>query len=213
MWNIEEMSQLDATLARGPLTLTFDLDRWPWIFKVKLCLGNGRPDCHGMKGTGVDTMPWYETLRKWVNWMLLWLRYLWPWIFKVKLYFGNWSLDCHGTKGTWVFRMPWCETLRKWVNWMLRWRGYLWSWIFKVKLYFGNWRPDCHGMKGTGVDSISWCTHNHNVTPRQRILLPTGWLKMLAFPSTRLVVVMHRVELLMLNISRQNIFHENPFSR
>ena len=28
---------------------------------------------------------------------------------------------------------------------------------------------------------------NHYVTPRQRILLPTGWLKMLAFPSTRLV--------------------------
>ena len=29
--------------------------------------------------------------------------------------------------------------------------------------------------------------HNHYVTPRQRILLPTGWLKMSAFPSTRLV--------------------------
>ena len=58
---------------------TFDLDLWPWIFKVKLYLGNGRPHCHGTKGTGVDNMPWCETLRKWVNWMLRWLEYLWSW--------------------------------------------------------------------------------------------------------------------------------------
>ena len=32
MWNKEEMSQLDATLTRVHLTLTFDL----FIFKVKL---------------------------------------------------------------------------------------------------------------------------------------------------------------------------------
>ena len=126
----------------------FDLDLWPWMFKVKLYLGNRRPDCHGTKGTGVDRMPWCETLRKWVNWTLRWLGYfdldLWPWIFKVKLYLGNSRPDCHGTKGTGVNRMPWCETLRKWVNWMLRWLGYLLPrpWMFKVKLYFGNGRPD-----------------------------------------------------------------------
>ena len=34
---------------------------WPWIFKVEWYLGNGRPDCHETKGTGVDRMPWYET--------------------------------------------------------------------------------------------------------------------------------------------------------
>ena len=37
---------------------TFDFDLWSWIFKVKLYLGNGRPNCHGTKGTGVDSMPW-----------------------------------------------------------------------------------------------------------------------------------------------------------
>ena len=57
-----------------PLTWIFDLDRWPWIFKVKLYVGNGRPDCHGTnKGTGVDMMPWCETLKKWVNKTLCWL--------------------------------------------------------------------------------------------------------------------------------------------
>ena len=64
----------------------------------------------GMKGTGVDRMPWCETLRKWVNWMLHWLGYHWPWIFKVKLYLENGRLDCHGTKGSGVVRMPWCKT-------------------------------------------------------------------------------------------------------
>ena len=49
-----------------------------------------------MKGTGVVRMPWCETLRKWVNWMLRWLGYLWTWIFKVKLYLGNGRPDCHG---------------------------------------------------------------------------------------------------------------------
>ena len=59
-----------------PWPLTFDLDIWPWIFKVKLYLGNGRPDCHRTKGRGVDRMPWSETLRKRVNWTLRWLGYL-----------------------------------------------------------------------------------------------------------------------------------------
>ena len=133
-------------LTRVPLTLTFDVDLSPWIFKVKLYLRNGRPDCHGTKGKGVDRMPWCETLRKWVNLMLRWLEYLWPWlwhwIFKVKLYLRNERPDCHGMKGTGVDRipryetlrkpgvdrMPWCETLRKWVTWMLRWLGYHWPW-------------------------------------------------------------------------------------
>ena len=84
------------------------LDIWPWILKVKLYLGNGRPDCHGTKGTGVDGMPWCGTLRKWVNWTLHWLGYLdlWPWILKVKLYLGNGRPDCHGTKGTDLIRCP-----------------------------------------------------------------------------------------------------------
>ena len=151
MWNKKEMSQLDATMNKVPLTFTFDLDLWPWIFKVNLYFGNGRPDCHGMKGTGVDRMPWCETLQKWVNWMLCWLGFLWPWIFKVKLYLRNGRPDCHGTKRTGVHRMPWCETLQKWVNWMLRWLGYLWPWIFKVKLYLWNGRPNCRGTKGMGV--------------------------------------------------------------
>ena len=37
---------------------TFVLCIWPWIFKVKLYLGNGRPDSHGTKGMGVNRMPW-----------------------------------------------------------------------------------------------------------------------------------------------------------
>ena len=53
------MSQLDATLTRVPLTLTYDFH-----LKVKLYLGNGRPDSHGTKGTGVDGISGCETLRK-----------------------------------------------------------------------------------------------------------------------------------------------------
>ena len=41
----------------GTIDLTFDLVLWPWIFNVELYLGNGRPDCHGTKGTGVVRMP------------------------------------------------------------------------------------------------------------------------------------------------------------
>ena len=37
---------------------TFDLCLRPWIFKVKLYPGNGRPDCHGTKDMGVNMMPW-----------------------------------------------------------------------------------------------------------------------------------------------------------
>ena len=156
MWNKKEMSQLDATLTRVPLILTFDFH-----LKVKLYLRNGRPDSHGTKGTGVDGIPWCETLRKWVNWTLCWLGYFdldpWPWIFEVKLYLENARPDCHWAKGTRVDRMSWCETLRKWVDWTLRWLGYLWPWIFKVIMYLGNGRPNCHGTKGAGVDRMPWC--------------------------------------------------------
>ena len=57
---------------------TFDLDLWPWIVKVKLYLGNGRPNCHETNGTGVDRMPWCETLRKWGIRTLRWGGYFWP---------------------------------------------------------------------------------------------------------------------------------------
>ena len=57
----KDMSQLNTTLNRLPLTLTFELDIWPWISMVKLYLGDGSPDCHGTKRTGVDRMPWCET--------------------------------------------------------------------------------------------------------------------------------------------------------
>ena len=151
---------------------------WPWIFNVKLYLGNGRPDCHGTKGTGVDRMPWYETLRKWVNWTLHRLGYLWPWpwIFKGKLYLRNGRSDCHGTKWTGVDRMTWCETLRKWVIWMLRWLGYLWPWIVKVKLYLGNGRPECHGTKGRGMPWCETLRKRVNRTPRWLgYFWPLGW--------------------------------------
>ena len=123
MWNTKEISLLDTALI-------WYLWPWPLTFKVKLYLGNERPDCHGMKKTGVDRLPSCEILRKWVNWMLRWLGYLWPWplTFKVKLYLGNGSPKCHGMKGTGVDRMTWCQTLRKWVNWVLCWLGCLWPW-------------------------------------------------------------------------------------
>ena len=102
----KEMSRLDATLTRVPLTLTFDLE-----FSRSNCIsGMGGPIAMEWKGQG--SMSWCETLRKWVNWMLGWLGYPWPWplTFKVKLYLGIWRPDCHGTKGTGDDRMPWCET-------------------------------------------------------------------------------------------------------
>ena len=42
------------------------------------------------------------------------------------------------------------------------------------------------GQESLGCPDVK---HNHYVTPRQRVLLPMGWLKMSAFPSTRLVTV------------------------
>ena len=48
-------------------------------------------------------------------------------------------------------------------------------------------------MEWKGHESIAFpdVKHNPYVTPRRRILLPTGWLKMSAFPSTRLVHFIH----------------------
>ena len=150
------MSQLDATLT---------IYLWPWHLtsncQVQIVSGNGRLACHGTKGMGVDRMPWCETLRKWVNWMLRWLGYLWPWICKVTLNSGNGKPNCHEMKGTGVDRMPWCEPLMKWVYWALCWLGYfdldLWPWIFKIKLYLGNGRLACHETNGTGVNKMPWC--------------------------------------------------------
>ena len=178
MWNKKEMNWLDAVLTRVPLTLTFDLDLWPWIFKVKLYLRSGRPECHGMKGTGVDGMPWCKIIRKWVNWMLHWLGYLWPWplTFKVKLYYGNGRPHCCGTKGTGVDRMSWCETLRKWVNWMLHWLGYLWPWLWPSRSNCISRMGGLIAMERKGQETIGWpdVKHSHYLTSRQRILLGTG---------------------------------------
>ena len=95
---------------------TFDLDLWPWIFKIKLYPGNRRPDCHGTKGTGVDRMLWCETLRKWVKRTLRWLGV--PLIFTFDLEFSR-SHCIWGMGGRIVMKwkgresmacMPWCKT-------------------------------------------------------------------------------------------------------
>ena len=65
MWNKKEMTQLDATLTRVPLTMNFDLDLWPWIFKVKLYLGNLRgktPEANFFKLHMVDLWEWENFL-------------------------------------------------------------------------------------------------------------------------------------------------------
>ena len=171
----KEMSQLDAMLTRVLLTSNFDLDLWPWIFKVKLYLGNGRPDCHGTKGTGVDRMPWCEILRKWVSWTLHWLGYLSPWrlTFKVKLYHGNGRPDGHGTRGTGADRMNWCEILREWVNWT---GAYLTLTVdLQGQIISREWEArspwDTKGWESIGCPDVK---HSHYVTSRQRILLGTG---------------------------------------
>ena len=176
LWNKKEMSPLDATLSRVSLTLTFVLDLWPWIFKLKLYLGNGRPDFHGAKGTGVDRMPWSETLRKWVNWVLRWLGTfdldLWRWIFKVKLHLGNGRPDCHGTEETVVDRTPWCETLRKWVNRTLRWLGYLWPLLltlnFQGQIVSREWKAWLPWNERGGCKTQPLCDLEAEDTVRDR---------------------------------------------
>ena len=56
MWNKKEMSQLDATLTRVPLTLTFGLDLWLWIFKVKLYKTISPPVIRGDIMSQLDAM-------------------------------------------------------------------------------------------------------------------------------------------------------------
>ena len=128
MWNKKEMSQLDATMTRIPLTLSFDLDIWPWILWPNCISWMGGPIV--MERKGRESMGCPDV--KWVNWTLHWLGYLWPWNLTLKfqgqMYLRNRRPECHRTKGTGVDRMPWCDTLRKWVIWMLRWLGYLWPW-------------------------------------------------------------------------------------
>ena len=82
-------------------------------FKVKFYLGNGRPDCHGTKGTESIGRPdvkheGNESTGRCADWGTFGLG-LWLWIFKVKSYLGNGRPDCHGTKGMGVNRMPWCK--------------------------------------------------------------------------------------------------------
>ena len=98
----KEMSHLDATLKRVPLSLTIDLDLWHWIFKVDFCLRNGRPDCQGTEETVVDRMGWCETLKKLVHLTLRWLGYIWPW---------PWTLNFQGqiVSREWEARMSYNE--------------------------------------------------------------------------------------------------------
>ena len=156
----------NALLTRVPLILTFDLHLWPWIFKVKLYLGNGCPDCHGTKGTGVNMMPWCETLRKWVNWTLRWLGVPLTLIFDLQFARSN---CISGMGGLLIMERKrreskGCPDVKHWGNESTGRcpdRGTfdlcLWSSIFKVKLYLGNGRPDYHGMKGMGVNRMPWC--------------------------------------------------------
>ena len=63
----------------------------------------------------------------------------------------------------------------------------LWPWNFKVKLYLGNGRLDCHGTKATEVVRMPWCKTQPLCDPEAEDIVTDGWLKMWAFPSTRLV--------------------------
>ena len=167
---------------------TFDLDLWPWpwLFKVKLYVRNGRPDCHGTKGIWIDRMPWCETLKKWVNWMLRWLRYLWRWIFKGNLYLGNGRPDCHGTKGTGFDMMPWCETLRKCMNWTLHLLWYLWPWPltfnFQGQIISPEWEALLLLNERDSLDMIPWCetlkglSQHHAALTRVRVICLWPWI-------------------------------------
>ena len=58
MWNKKEMSQLDATLTRVPLTLTFDLESW----RSNCISGMAGPIVMERKGWElVDGTPWCKT--------------------------------------------------------------------------------------------------------------------------------------------------------
>ena len=138
---------------------------WPWIFKVILCLGNGRPHCHGTKGTGVDMMPWCETFRKWVHWMLHWLEYVWPWPL---------TLNFQGQIVTreWEAPLSWNErdvsrldaliwNTKEKSNWTLCWLGYLWPWLltlnFQGQIVSREWEAWLTWTERAGVDRMPWC--------------------------------------------------------
>ena len=135
MWNKKEMSQLDATLTKVPLTLTFALDIWPWIFKVKLYFGNGRPIVMERKGRETIGCPnvkhqGNESSGCCADWGTFDIDLPWPWPLTLncqgQIVSQEWEAQSHATKGTGVDRMPWCETLRKWVIRTQRWLGYFW---------------------------------------------------------------------------------------
>ena len=135
MWNKKEISQLDATLTRVPLTLTFDLE----FSRSNYILGMGGP-----------------IVMEWKGWESIGCA-------DVKHY-RNEAIGCCADWGTFDLEFS------------------------KVKLYLGIGGPivtECKGQESIACPDVK---HNHYVTPRQRILLPTGWLKMSAFPSTRLVL-------------------------
>ena len=137
---------------------------------------------------------------KWVNWMLLWLRYLWPWPLTLTFDFKFSRSNCISGMGGPIV-MEWkgresmgCPDVKQYRNestGCCAGRG-------RFDLEFS--RSNCiSGMGGSifmeekGQESLGCpdVKHNHYVTPRQRILLPTGWLKMSAFFATRLVFIIY----------------------
>ena len=136
MWNKKEMSQLDATLTRVPLTLTltFDLE-----FSRSNCIS-------GMGGPIVMEWKGRESI----------------WCPDVKHY-GNETTGCCANWGTFDLEFSRSNCIS----------GMGGSIVMERK-----------GQESLGCPDVK---HKHYMTQRKRILLPTGWLKMSAFPSTRLV--------------------------
>ena len=129
------MSQLDATLTRVPLTLTFDLE----FSRSNFISGMGGPIVMEWKGRESIGCP------------------------DVKHY-GNESTGCCADWGTFDLEFARSNCIS----------GMGGSIVMEWK-----------GQEPLGCPDLK---RNHYVTPRQRILLLTGWLKMSAFPSTRLVM-------------------------
>ena len=134
MWNKKEMSQLDATLTRVPLTLTFDLN----FSRSNYISGMGGP-----------------IVMEWKGWESI--------VCADVKHYGNETIGCCADWGT--FDLEFSRSNCIWIG-----------------------GPIVMEWKGQESIACSDVKHNHYVTPRQRILLPTGWLKMSAFPSTRLVI-------------------------
>ena len=124
MWNKMKMSQLDATLTRVPLTLTFDLEfsrsivSREWNFRVKYGF------CYiSAKNGSIGTENWH------IDWMLglkcdhrVWpWSWPWPWLFKVK-----YVICCISAKMVWLPRND-KQTYR------LNSRPQRWPWPWKVR--------------------------------------------------------------------------------